>query len=166
MRDRILEFIGLLRHNGVRVSSAEVLEALRAVEIIGLGSAADLRGALQATLIKRREDDAAFGDLFDLFFYRPGALREGDAPLIAALRQRTDDLPVLIDHFLKMFSTRHDRNVSGISGQAYRMLLAHNWPGNIRELENVIERAVIMCQRGEMLEVGHFPQSQDRKSVV
>ena len=67
---------------------------------------------------------------------------------------------MLIDHFLKMFSTRHDRNVSGISGQAYRMLLAHNWPGNIRELENVIERAVIMCQRGEMIEVDHFPQSQ------
>ncbi len=79
---------------------------------------------------------------------------------IPSLRQRTDDLPMLIDHFLKMFSTRHDRNVSGISGQAYRMLLAHNWPGNIRELENVIERAVIMCQRREMLEVGHFPQSQ------
>ena len=82
MRDRILEFIGLLRHNGVRVSSAEVLEALRAVEIIGLGSAADLRGALQATLIKRSEDEAPFGDLFDLFFFRPGQFMKEreDAP--------------------------------------------------------------------------------------
>lgn len=79
---------------------------------------------------------------------------------VPALRQRKDDLPVLIDHFVRVFSERHERGVAGISGRAYRMLLAHNWPGNIRELENVIERAVIMCQRGEMLEVSHFPQSQ------
>lgn len=80
--------------------------------------------------------------------------------IVPSLRQRKDDLPILIDHFVRMFSERHERNVAGVSGRAYRMLLAHNWPGNIRELENVIERAVIMCQRGEMLEVGHFPQSQ------
>lgn len=79
---------------------------------------------------------------------------------VPSLRQRKDDLPVLVDHFVRMFSERHDRNVVGISSRAYRMLLAHRWPGNIRELENVIERAVIMCQRGEMLDVAHFPQSQ------
>lgn len=79
---------------------------------------------------------------------------------VPSLRQRKDDLPVLVDHFMRMFSERHDRNVAGISVRAYRMLFAHNWPGNIRELENVIERAVIMSQRGEMLDVAHFPQSQ------
>lgn len=88
MKDRLLEFAGLLRHNGVRVSTAEVLEALRAVEHVGLERAEDLRGALQATLIKRQEDEAPFTELFDLFFFRPGTFRGGDAPLIAALRDQ------------------------------------------------------------------------------
>jgi two-component system response regulator HydG len=79
---------------------------------------------------------------------------------VPSLRQRKDDLPVLVDHFVRVFSERYERNVAGISVRAYRMLVAHSWPGNIRELENVIERAVIMCQRGERLDVAHFPQSQ------
>lgn len=86
MRDRLLEFVGLLRHNGVRVSTAEVLEALRAVEHVGLSHAADLREALMITLIKRREDQAPFEELFDLYFFRPGAFRGGEAPLLEALK--------------------------------------------------------------------------------
>ncbi|MBO9380761.1 AAA domain-containing protein [Sphingomonas histidinilytica] len=76
---------------------------------------------------------------------------------VPSLRNRKDDLPVLVDHFIRLFSERHGREVGGISTRAYRLLLAHKWPGNIRELENMIERAVILCHKGETLDVAHFP---------
>lgn len=76
---------------------------------------------------------------------------------VLSLRHRKDDLPVLIDHFVRLFSERHGRQVKGVSARAYQLLLAHDWPGNIRELENMIERAVILCGRGETLDTAHFP---------
>jgi hypothetical protein len=90
MIDRLREFVALLRKNGVRTSTAELLDAARALEVVGLDDGQAVRGALQATLIKRSEDEVPFGDLFDLFFFRPGQFMKEreDAPLLRALRQQ------------------------------------------------------------------------------
>lgn len=61
------------------------------------------------------------------------------------LRKRKDDLPLLLDHFIKQFNKRFNKNITQCSGEAYEMLLDYNWPGNIRELENVVEHAFILC---------------------
>ena len=61
------------------------------------------------------------------------------------LRERSDDLPLLVDHFLKLYSARSNKDVSRVSPEAMRRIYAHSWPGNIRELENAIERAIILC---------------------
>ena len=89
MLDRLLEFSGLLRKNGVRVSTAEVLDAVAAVGAVGPQDPHSLRAALQATLIKRKEDDEVFGELFDLYFHAAGAFAQKEqAPLLHALREQ------------------------------------------------------------------------------
>ncbi len=62
------------------------------------------------------------------------------------LRERTDDLPVLIDHFLARFAESLRRPQCKLSSSAMRRLLAHTFPGNIRELENIIEHAVALAE--------------------
>ena len=88
MLARLQEFVSLLRKNGVRTSTAELLDGVRALEAVGLEEPLQVRAALAASLIKRHEDQDAFDDLFDLFFFRPGQFLKDaeEAPLLAALR--------------------------------------------------------------------------------
>ena len=72
------------------------------------------------------------------------------------LRQRKDDLPLLIQSFLAEFTTRNGKSVTAVEPAAMRMLEQYNWPGNVRELRNVVERAVILSS-GEFIELKHLP---------
>ncbi len=74
MEQRIIEFAGLLRRNGIRVSTAETLEALQACELFGLSDRHVFKNALRATMVKRAPDIEAFDELFDLFFSGLGEL--------------------------------------------------------------------------------------------
>jgi DNA-binding NtrC family response regulator/predicted hydrocarbon binding protein len=76
--------------------------------------------------------------------------------LIMPLRERKDDLPVLLEYNLKKFSKKHERNLSGITPRALQAILKYSWPGNIRELENVIERGVILADEGASLDIRHL----------
>ncbi len=71
--------------------------------------------------------------------------------LIPPLRKRTGDIPLLVTHIIKKFNERLKKNISGIADDALAVLEGHNWPGNIRELENVIERTILFC-KGERIE--------------
>ncbi len=73
-------------------------------------------------------------------FHRLNVMQFRPSPL----RERTSDIPLLAQHFLRHFCLRLGRNIKGISGPAKSALLAHSWPGNVRELRNVLERAVIL----------------------
>lgn len=72
------------------------------------------------------------------------------------LRERVEDIPLLIDHFVSRFAGRFAKKINGCSAEALQVLLAYPWPGNVRELENVIERGVILCD-SEMLALEHLP---------
>ncbi len=86
---RIAEFAGLLRKNGVRASTAEILDAVAALQVLGLDEPTTVRAALAATLIKRFEDLEVFHELFGLFFFRPSEfLRTEQSPLVEELRNR------------------------------------------------------------------------------
>ena len=74
------------------------------------------------------------------------------------LRERIDDIEALAQHFIKKFSRQHARNITGISADALDMLKSYRWPGNIRELENVIERAFIV-ENGNSISVDSLPES-------
>ncbi len=63
------------------------------------------------------------------------------------LRQRKEDIPLLVDFFLKKYSEENERPLRRITPEALRPLLTYSWPGNVRELENVVERAVVLSSR-------------------
>jgi len=69
---------------------------------------------------------------------------------LPALRERREDIPLLVQHFVKKFDARLRKNVTSIEPEALEVLSNHPWPGNIRELENVIERAVLFCDGAEL----------------
>ncbi|MGH7334141.1 MAG: sigma-54-dependent transcriptional regulator [Candidatus Rokuibacteriota bacterium] len=75
---------------------------------------------------------------------------------VPPLRERREDIPILIDHFIRKISRDCKRDVRGISVGARDILLGHDWPGNVRELENVIHRAVVLA-RGPVLQLQDFP---------
>ena len=75
---------------------------------------------------------------------------------IPPLRERTDDIPLLVHAFLAQFNKEHAKHIRGISDDALRSLTAYPWPGNVRELKNVIERMVIFCE-DEELQARHLP---------
>jgi formate hydrogenlyase transcriptional activator len=63
---------------------------------------------------------------------------------VPALRERPEDIPLLVRHFVQQFSRRANRNIETIPSETMKTLVRYHWPGNIRELQNVIERAVIV----------------------
>ena len=75
---------------------------------------------------------------------------------VPPLRERPEDIPLLMESFFKYYCERHGRSLTGISAPAIDALMTHNWPGNIRELENVIERAVIFAQDGGSILIEHL----------
>jgi PAS domain S-box-containing protein len=72
------------------------------------------------------------------------------------LRERRSDIPILCDHFIEIFNNRYQKNIAGASEDVMDTLLSHDFPGNIRELENIIEHAFIFC-KGELIEMEHLP---------
>lgn len=71
--------------------------------------------------------------------------------IIPPLRERRDDIPLLLDYMINRYSEMHERRIRGVSSQALQNILNYRWPGNIRELENVIERGVILGEDDQPL---------------
>jgi DNA-binding NtrC family response regulator len=75
------------------------------------------------------------------------------------LRDHMDDLPAMTEAMLLQMNQKHGRRVSGVAPSMLDRLMAYNWPGNARELRNMIERAVVLCADGTPLDAGHLPPS-------
>ncbi len=76
---------------------------------------------------------------------------------LPALRQRREDIPILINHFIKLLAKRHGKQIKGISPAARRRLLAYDWPGNVRQLRNVVESMIVVDYDG-MLDTDDLPE--------
>jgi PAS domain S-box-containing protein len=72
------------------------------------------------------------------------------------LRKRKEDIPLLVEHFVGRFNRLQHKNVTGFTPGAYSLMMAHDWPGNIRELENIVERAFVLCS-AKWIGPGHLP---------
>ena len=83
--------------------------------------------------------------------------------VIPPLRERRSDIPLLIDHFLTRFNQSKHTEISGLAPDAIRTLTEYDWPGNIRELENMIERLVVLKKRG-VLSIGDLPEKICRRA--
>ena len=75
---------------------------------------------------------------------------------VPPLREKKDDIPLLAYHFLKKYAKEMKKNIKSISVDAMNMLIAYSWPGNVRQLENVIERAIVMAE-GDTVTTEHLP---------
>ena len=72
------------------------------------------------------------------------------------LRERREDVPLLVEHFIKDFNKKLGRDVRGVSQEVLNLLMSYSWPGNIRELEHALEHAFILC-RGQVLTADLLP---------
>lgn len=86
-------------------------------------------------------------------YYRVNVVRVELPPL----RKRKEDIPILTEQFIAHFNALQKKSVQGVATEALSLLMAHDWPGNIRELENVVERAFILCAGGS-IGIAHLPE--------
>ena len=84
----------------------------------------------------------SLGDFREDLFYRINVINITMPPL----RERKDDIEILVEHFIARYNKINNKNVKGLSDEVRKLFILYNWPGNIRELENAIEGAVVMCR--------------------
>ena len=77
--------------------------------------------------------------------------------MVPPLRERTEDIPLLCEHFSEKFRRQYQKGVMGLSAPVHQLFMRYRWPGNVRELENVIERAVIVA-KGREIELADLPE--------
>lgn len=134
---------------------ADLLRVLQDGRITPLGSnrssAVDVRivAASNAELGKLTQEGKFRQDLF----YRLNVVKIS----LPALRERTQDIPLLVDHFIRQFNLRKERDIQGISAEVLAFLMNYPFPGNVRELENIIEFAFIMC-KSSIIDMTHLPK--------
>jgi len=99
------------------------------------------------------EQAVADGSFRQDLFYRLNVVTLTLPPL----KERQEDLPLLIDHFLEEFNAMQNKSIQGVSEDTLHILLHHEFPGNVRELENILEYAFILCREG-FIQVEHLPE--------
>ncbi|MGJ5815841.1 sigma 54-interacting transcriptional regulator [Paludibaculum fermentans] len=121
-----------------------LLRVLQEREFDRLGGSQSIRADVRVIAATNRdlEKSVAAGLFRNDLFYRLNVF-----PIqTPALRERTDDIPTLIDYFIHRYSRKAGKKIRTIEKQTLELLQAYSWPGNIRELQNVIERSVIVCE--------------------
>src|SRR6185312_4552371 len=133
---------------------AKLLRVLQSHEIQRLGSTERRKLNLRVIAASNRDlsREVAEGRFREDLFYRLSAVQLRLPPL----SERKEDLPLLERHFLEKYAKQYRRTISGISRRAQTMLARYHWPGNIRELENVIAGACILSE-GSVLDIHDFP---------
>jgi two-component system response regulator AtoC len=126
----------------------KLLRALQESEFERVGGIKTIRVDVRLVAATNRELKRLIssGNFREDLFYRLNVV-----PIrLPALRERTTDIALLVEHFLVKFNERLKKKVEGVQREALDLLVAYPWPGNIRELENVIERAVLFCDTHEL----------------
>ncbi len=126
----------------------KLLRALQESEFERVGGIKTIRVDVRLVAATNRELKRLIssGNFREDLFYRLNVV-----PIrLPALRERTTDIALLVEHFLVKFNERLKKKVEGVHRDALELLVAYPWPGNIRELENVVERAVLFCDTHEL----------------
>jgi two-component system response regulator AtoC len=137
------------------------LRVLQDGEIRRIGDAKSVKvdGRIVAATVKDLEKAVKDGSFRDDLYYRLNVL-----PLkIPPLRERREDIPLLIDHFVVKFSQNLGKMVKRVTPEALKILLRYAWPGNVRELENIIERGLVLTET-EVIDVENLPPEVHRSS--
>ena len=133
---------------------AKLLRVIQEREFMKVGSQKRIKLDIRIIASSNRELQEAIkeGAFREDLFYRLSVI-----PIhLPPLRERAGDIPLLVEHFLEKYRQRGNREITGVSNQAMKMLSAYSWPGNVRELEHTIERIVIL-EDGEIMQPEHLP---------
>ena len=133
---------------------AKLLRALQEREIRRVGGNRTIKVDVRVVAATNRDLRAMVGDgrFRDDLYYRINVLSVDVPPL----RERRDDIPVLIDYFLKKHTRNTSRLVRGLTPETRRLMMNYSWPGNVRQLESAIERAILLCE-GDLITVEDLP---------
>lgn len=138
---------------------AKLLRVLQEMKVIRVGSALEIPIDVRIVATSNKNlqeliDSSKFRE--DLFF------RLNVFPIeVPPLRDRKDDIPLLVDHFIKTFRKKYHYKEKRISPQAMDKLMSYNWPGNVRQLEHMLERAILYSAKEEEILPEHFIFEQE-----
>ncbi len=135
-------------------TQVKLLRVLQEKEFERLGGNQTIKSDVRVIAATHRnlEEMTKSGKFREDLFYRINVF-----PIyLPPLRDRREDISMIVDHFVEKFNKENKKKIKGISRAALDTLMAYNWPGNVRELENAIERAVVLC-RGEIISPAELP---------
>jgi two-component system, NtrC family, response regulator AtoC len=133
----------------------KLLRVLQEGEVRRLGDSQDIRVDVRVVAATARDlvAEVSRGAFREDLFYRLNVFTLH----LPALRERREDIPLLVEHFLARMNARMGLAIAGTSAEAMRLLVEYDWPGNVRELENCVERAIVLCE-GTHIEVEALPE--------
>jgi two-component system response regulator PilR (NtrC family) len=131
-------------------TQAKLLRVIQEREFMRLGGLETIHVDVRIIAATNADLEAAVqqGQFREDLFYRLNVISVNLPPL----RKRTEDIPLLAQHFLGQYARENEKTIRAISPPAMELLLDHHWPGNVRELENAIERAVVLSTGEELTE--------------
>jgi DNA-binding NtrC family response regulator len=141
---------------------AKLLRALQEREIVRVGGTQIIEVDVRviATTNKNLANEVDMGNFREDLFYRLCVV-----PIILPpLRERKDDIPILAQHFNQQFCARMGKKLKNISSKAMESLISHSWHGNVRELENTIERAIALSENGSISPASLFFSARSKPS--
>ncbi|RKD22279.1 hypothetical protein BET04_06405 [Caminicella sporogenes] len=136
-------------------TQANLLRVLETKQVVRIGSheviSVDVR--VIAATHKDLEKEVKLGNFRQDLYYRLNVM-----PIrIPALRERKEDIKILVDYFLEKFCIKMGKQVKGVSNSFYKGMINYNWPGNVRELQNVMQQVMNVVENNEMLSFKHLP---------
>lgn len=137
-----------------QATQVKLLRVLQEREFQPLGATAPIKADVRVIAATKQDltklvQSRTFRD--DLFFRLNVVKLE-----LPSLAERRDDIPLLVHHFVEKFNRTMDRTITGVADEVMEILIQYSFPGNVRELENVIEHAFVMC-RNEVIQLHHIP---------
>ncbi|MCC6526440.1 MAG: sigma-54-dependent Fis family transcriptional regulator [Polyangiaceae bacterium] len=133
----------------------KLLRALQDEIVRRIGDSRDIKVDVRIVTATQRDlaAEVAAGRFREDLYYRINVLHL----VVPPLRDRREDIPLLVDHFIARNNVRLGTEIRAVSPETRRLLLEYSWPGNVRELENTIERAMVLCE-GETLTNADLPE--------
>lgn len=134
----------------------KLLRAIQEKEYTPVGTTLSLPANVRfiATTNRNLEEEVKAGRFREDLYYRINVVEIH----LPSLKEREEDIPLLVNHFIDYYRNKLNKNIKGIDNEAMRALINHEWKGEIRELENIIERAIIFA-KNDFIQIEDLPQS-------
>jgi two-component system NtrC family response regulator len=145
------------------VLQSKLLRVIQEKEVERLGGAHPIKVDVRIVAATNRnlEEEVKKGKFREDLYYRLNVVNI----VIPPLRERREDIPLLIDFFLKKYNLKHKKNVKGLTREARDIMVKYDYPGNVRELENIVERAIVLT-RGDHITSQDVPNLMEQTTVT